>query len=137
MSDAWYQRAIARARSGSAPAPAAPQQQRYQPTPGIARWEGHTQLSQPTLQQGPAPQEKLQQASVSDLLHNQALTGKASPGIGGRLNPDPCPQCGKDLFYENLGKTRRGPPPAPHCFTCGYNGMFEQGLEANWQGAGA
>lgn len=132
MTDAWYQRALARARSGSQPSPAPQQQpQRYQPSPGVARWEGHTQLSPAT----PQPQQKLQQASLTDLLKVQTATGQASPGIGGRLNPDPCPQCGRDLFYADLGKARRGPPPAPHCFTCGYNGLFEQGLESSWQGA--
>ena len=80
----------------------------------------------------------MEQASVSDLLNIQQSTGKASPGIGHRLNPDPCPQCGANLFYADLGKVRRGPAPAPHCFTCGYNGgLFEQGLESSWQGAGS
>ena len=61
--------------------------------------------------------------------HGQALT----PGKGARLNPDPCPNCGGALFYANLGKSR-GPAPAPHCFTCGYNELFEQGLESSWGG---
>jgi hypothetical protein len=82
------------------------------------------------------PQQKMQQASLTELLAVQQQTGRANPGVGGRLNPDPCPNCGANLFYDNLGKNRRGPPPAPHCFTCGYNGLFEQGLESSWQGAG-
>lgn len=136
MTDAWYQRAIARARSGSAPAPAPTQQQqqRYQPSPGIARWEGHTQLSPAT----PAPSQRLQQASVSDLLQVQQSTGKATPGVGGRLNPEPCPACGGNQYFATLGAKRRGPEPAPHCYNCGYNGgLFEQGLESSWQGANA
>ena len=72
---------------------------------------------------------------MSDLLHLQQVTGRATPGKGARLNPDPCPNCGGTLFYDDLGLKRRGPPPAPHCFNCGYNGLFEQGLEGNWQSA--
>jgi hypothetical protein len=136
VTDAWYQRAIARARSGSAPAPQT-QVPRYQPSPGIARWEGHTQLSPSTLPVAPAPHQKLQQASVSDLLNTQAATGKAAPGVGGRLNPEPCPACGGNQYFATLGPKRRGPEPAPHCYNCGYNGgLFEQGLESSWQGAG-
>jgi hypothetical protein len=87
-------------------------------------------------QQGPPPtSQKFAQASTSQLLQLQSATGQASPGIGAQLNPNPCPNCGASLFYEQLGKQkRRGPEPAPHCFSCGYNGLFEQGLQSSWGG---
>jgi hypothetical protein len=124
-SASWYQRKLAQAR-GVAPqpfqgrAPVAPYQQpqpRYQ------------QQYEPAPQAPAAPPETF--TEYLDLQkHGQAL----SPGKGGKLNPEPCPNCGGNLFYADLGLKRRGPPPAPHCFTCGYNEMFEQGLESNWQG---
>ena len=89
----------------------------------------------PQQPQAPDAMAKQGQASLSNLLQVQQATGQAAPGPGARLNPDPCPGCGANLYYENLTKKRRGPPPAPHCFTCGYNGLFEQGLESSWQGA--
>ena len=139
MSDAsWYQRAIARARNTE------PQQQQrptaYQQPPP-QQWD-QTRVSPQqqfvTSPQGPVPTStKLGQASTSDLLQMQAATGQATPGVAHQLNPNGCPNCGANLFYEKLTKgPRRGPEPAPHCFTCGYNGLFEQGLEGNWAGSG-
>jgi len=77
----------------------------------------------------------VQQASLSDLLKVQE-SGHGQPGQGAQSNPDPCPGCGSQLFIENLpgGKKRRGPAPAPHCFACGWNGLFDQGLESSWAG---
>jgi hypothetical protein len=55
-------------------------------------------------------------------------------GKGHKIDSDPCPECGSVRYYSRTGEgARRGPPPAPHCFDCGYNGMFEQGLASSWQ----
>ena len=62
--------------------------------------------------------------------HGQGL----APGKGARLNPDPCPNCGGNLYYARPREEAPRSTPAPHCFTCGYNDLFEQGLESNWQG---
>jgi hypothetical protein len=122
----WYQRRLAQMR-GTQPFQArAPIPQYPQPQQGYQQ-----QFTQPRADppQPPTPPE-----TMTDLLdlqkHGQAL----KPGKGARLNPDPCPNCGGNLFYADLGLKRRGPPPAPHCFSCGYNELFEQGLESNWQG---
>jgi hypothetical protein len=80
-------------------------------------------------------QQKVQSADLSTLFKIQEA-GQGQPGQGARENPDPCPGCGSPLFIENLpgGKKRRGPAPAPHCFSCGWNGLFDQGLESSWAG---
>jgi hypothetical protein len=72
--------------------------------------------------------------TLTEMLDMQQHGKGLAPGKGARLNPDPCPNCGGSLYYHDLGKKSRGPQPAPHCFTCGYNDLFEQGLESNWQG---
>jgi hypothetical protein len=72
--------------------------------------------------------------TLTEFLDMQAHGGGPRQGRGAKLNPDPCPNCGEPFFYHDLGKKSRGPAPAPHCFTCGYNELFEQGLESNWQG---
>lgn len=121
----WYQRKLAQVRGtttqpfqGRAPVhryeqPVARYQEQFTPAP-----------------QGPAaPPETL-----SELLDLQQHGQGLKPGKGARLNPDPCPGCGGNLYYADLGLKRRGPPPAPHCFNCGYNELFEQGLESTWQG---
>ena len=55
-------------------------------------------------------------------------------GKAHRVDREPCPECGSDQYYSRTEGARRGPPPAPHCFQCGYNGLFTQGLQATWQG---
>lgn len=136
MSDtaSWYQRKLAQMRGPQAPYPQA------RPNPGMPpqQWAPAVQPVQaPVQQQYAQPQTydetvKQEGASMTSLLDVQRATGIAKPGKGQRLNPDPCPNCGRGLFYADLGKARRGPPPAPHCFNCGFNGLFEQGLEASW-----
>lgn len=42
-----------------------------------------------------------------------------------------CPDCGSDhVFSRTNGGT--AVPPAPQCYTCGWNGRFTQGDQANW-----
>lgn len=44
-----------------------------------------------------------------------------------------CPNCGSRTGYTNYSATQmHGTRPRPHCFECGYNGQFTQGLESNW-----
>lgn len=69
---------------------------------------------------------KLTNAARNAVNHGKAHT----------TDTQPCPQCGSPQFFSRAGHNKRMPPPAPHCYNCGYNdGMFEQGLEGNWVGA--
>lgn len=44
-----------------------------------------------------------------------------------------CPECGSDhVFSRSNGAGINGAPPAPQCYTCGWNGKFSQGDQANW-----
>lgn len=47
-----------------------------------------------------------------------------------------CPECGsKNMFTRvarGTGTSINGANPAPRCFECGWNGLFDQGIEANW-----
>lgn len=49
-----------------------------------------------------------------------------------------CPSCGSTTGYTAYsgmaaGSVRvNGQTPRPHCFECGYNGSFAQGLESSW-----
>lgn len=44
-----------------------------------------------------------------------------------------CPECGSSTGYTQYSTTNmHGGRPRPHCFECGYNGQFTQGLESNW-----
>jgi hypothetical protein len=49
-----------------------------------------------------------------------------------------CPACGSATGYTaysgmgSAGSRVNGQQPRPHCFECGYNGSYAQGLESNW-----
>lgn len=57
-------------------------------------------------------------------------------GPAHRTDPHPCPSCGGQHYYSRTQGPSRGPAPAPMCFDCGYNGMFDQGDPAIWGSAG-
>ena len=42
-----------------------------------------------------------------------------------------CPSCGSATGYTAYSSVS-GQRPRPHCFECGYNGHFTQGLESSW-----
>ena len=119
----WYARKLAQTRT--------PQGFQRQPVPQY-------QQPVPTYQQQPQQQPQnlpeVPPETLTEMLEMQKHGQGLKPGKGARLNPDPCPNCGGALFFHDLGKKSRGPAPAPHCFNCGFNELFEQGLESNWQG---
>lgn len=44
-----------------------------------------------------------------------------------------CPSCGSHLvFSRSKGGGVAGKAPAPRCFSCGYNGLYDQGDQTNW-----
>lgn len=44
-----------------------------------------------------------------------------------------CPDCGSDhVFSRSNGAGINGASPAPQCYTCGWNGKYSQGDQANW-----
>jgi len=53
-------------------------------------------------------------------------------GKAHKIDREPCPECGSNQYYSRTEGVRRGPPPAPHCYNCGYNGMFQQGDPTTW-----
>ncbi len=138
MSD-WYSNALARARGQAPPPQQAAPSAGYAPSPGVARWQGDRQVSQQTVNQ-----EQLAAAlGISEdmippqIRWAQKLTNAAraavTNGEAHRTDTEPCPRCGSNQFFSRASGNKRMPPPAPHCYNCGYNdGMFEQGLATSW-----
>lgn len=97
------------------------------PPPGYVPG-GYPQPQQPQQQYAQAPKPKV-------TIEN--LWGAMLEWNGGKahkIDAEPCPECGSARYYSRTGEgTRRGPPPAPHCFDCGFNGMFQQGMATSWQ----
>ena len=128
-SASWYARKLGQMRTPQGYArPVVPQ---YQPP--VPSYQQNTSQISPDAGELHAIQQPASPETLTEMLDMQNHGQGLKPGKGARLNPDPCPGCGGNLYYADLGQKRRGPPPAPRCFTCGYNELFEQGLEANWQ----
>lgn len=47
-----------------------------------------------------------------------------------------CPECGSAHVFARTAKGGNtminGKPPAPRCFECGWNGLYDQGLQSSW-----
>lgn len=96
------------------------------------------QYPQGAPQQPQYPQQPQQQFNPSQIkVTGQNLYEAAQYWQGGeatRTETNPCPRCGSPHFFSRAKNVSRGPAPAPTCYTCGFNGMFEQGDPAVWQG---
>lgn len=122
-SQSWYQRKLAAVRQ-QAPPPPQPQQVRPLQEIPPNQQQQFVQF-QPQGQQ--VPRGAVNMGNFWDMM--QLWKG----GKAHQIDRDPCPECGSDQYYSRTSGPRRGPPPAPHCFQCGYNGLFEQGLPSSWQ----
>ena len=130
----WFARQL-----GTAP-PAQPQA--YQPPPQqYAPPQGYPQQPQGyPQQQGYPPQGYPQQqapmppqAPVITSIHDvPGAMGMWQGGEGVRTETNRCPGCGGDHYFSRSKKTSRGPAPAPLCYDCGFNGLFDQADQATW-----
>lgn len=101
---------------------------------------------QPVQQQQPtAPQQQVVQQPGNQQVLDPNRPPDAEIGMGdalrlwqggpaakteGNLS---CPECGSRTGYTEYSRTQmHGGRPRPHCFECGYNGLFSQGLESSW-----
>jgi hypothetical protein len=136
----WYQRKLAQVRQQNAPYQTQPPQARAQPQQQQQQYAyppanpTYTTIPQPQFgqlpHQQPAPPPQVPGDVTIDNLFDAMKFWKGGPGA--KTDPDPCPNCGSNQYFSRaVGK--RGPPPAPHCYNCGYNdGMFTQGEATTW-----
>jgi len=74
------------------------------------------------------------QVTTENLFH---MAGQWKGGIAHRVDTQPCPECGSPQYFSRANGRSRLPPPAPHCYNCGYNGgLFDQGQPDTWGYAG-
>lgn len=84
------------------------------------------------------PQQVLQQElpPTEQLSMGQAIRmwkgGEAHRREGGMR----CPECGSQHVFSRTGKGANsminGAAPAPRCFECGWNGLYDQASQVNW-----
>lgn len=122
MSD-WWSRKLS---NQPAPPPRTPP---ATPPAGIRFPQAQVPPSQPVYpQQEHTPHEDPQgQIRMADAIR----TWKG--GEAHRKDTQPCPECGSHLvFSRTKGTTVNGYPPAPRCYTCGWNGKYSQADQASW-----
>jgi hypothetical protein len=127
-STGWYARHL----GGKLPPP---QPQAYQPPPQNyppAQPQGYPQHQnyEGYTQQTPYPSP--QQPQINNIHDVVSAMGQWQGGEAARTETQRCPQCGGNHFFSRAQGARRGPPPAPSCFDCGYTGLFEQGDPTTW-----
>jgi predicted RNA-binding Zn-ribbon protein involved in translation (DUF1610 family) len=114
----WYAKRVQQPQQQPPPQQyAQPQQPQYAPQP-----QQQQQYVQPQQQQAP------QQVTVQNLYEAAAHW---RGGAATRTEQQLCPECGSGQFFSRAGKSRM-PPPAPHCYNCGFNGLFDQANPQVW-----
>jgi predicted RNA-binding Zn-ribbon protein involved in translation (DUF1610 family) len=110
------------------PQPQARQQYPQQP-------QQYQQPQYQQVQQMPQQQPQYQQVQQQEPVTIANLWDKMTVWRGGKahqVDREPCPECGSSQYFSRSSGARRGPPPAPHCYNCGFNGLFEQGEATTW-----
>jgi hypothetical protein len=97
-------------------------------------------------QQQPSPLQQAQQGNQNLLDPNRAPTDQLTMGEALRLwkggeatrkeGNMTCPDCGSIYVFSRTGKGSNsminGASPAPRCYECGWNGMYDQGSQSSW-----
>lgn len=120
----WYERNVSRVIGNPAPAPTAPAPQGYPQQPSAFP------ATSPVRQPLPAPPQPSGEEAPPGQMH---ITDAIQVWKGGAGNAETmvCPRCGgRNVFSRAsgaiIGSSGQKSTPAPHCFECGWNGMWEQ-----------
>lgn len=88
-----------------------------------------TQSSSP-MQAPQQPQQLEAPKSFSEALRRGVTSGGERQRKDGNVT---CPSCGGHyVFSRAKGNIHNGAEPAPRCYECGWNGLYEQGDSSNW-----
>jgi hypothetical protein len=120
MSSDWYARKFGGAQQRPQPQPQYTQRTYVQGNPAPAEYAPQPMHREPDTQAIRVTPENF-----------SAVAGLWKGGQATKTEQYPCPSCGSNLYYSRSGKSRL-PSPAPHCFSCGYNGLFDQGTPQAW-----
>jgi predicted RNA-binding Zn-ribbon protein involved in translation (DUF1610 family) len=71
-----------------------------------------------------------QPASFSEALRMGITNGGEAMRKDGNVT---CPDCGSAyVFSRARGNTQNGASPAPRCYECGWNGLYDQASQSSW-----
>ena len=89
----------------------------------------------------PTPQEQYMATQTAVDPNAQTTMGEAIRSWkGGEAHRkeagNKCPECGSGNVFSRMAKGAgsgiNGHHPAPRCYECGWNGLYDQGIQANW-----
>jgi hypothetical protein len=89
----------------------------------------------------PTPQEQYMATQTAVDPNEQTTMGEAIRSWkGGEAHRkeagNTCPECGSSNVFSRMAKGAgsgiNGNHPAPRCYECGWNGLYDQGIQANW-----
>jgi hypothetical protein len=129
MSNAdWYSRRL------QSQTPPTPQRSATPPVSPPVRFPVQVPVQQQAVQPAPANANLLdpRRAPSDQIPMGEALRlwqGGEATRREGNLS---CPSCGSHLVFSRSKGGISGHAPAPRCFSCGYNGLYDQGDQANW-----
>lgn len=126
----WYAR-----RMGQPTQQRAPQ---YPPTQGpYQQPQQYPQVPQGYPQQAPQYEQQIDTNQIRVTTENLFEATKYWQGGEAHARErNSCPQCGGQHYFSRTAGVMKGPAPAPMCYDCGFNGMFQQGDPAVWQSGG-
>lgn len=89
------------------------------------------QAAQRVQNRATPPQQNMDPAGQTDMSTAiRVWRGGEAHRVDGHLS---CPRCGgKNIFSRVNGQTTMNKAPAPRCFECGWNGLYEQADQASW-----
>jgi len=123
MSD-WWSKKLAGERP-TPPRPALPPTEvpiRFPQAPQHQQGQQRTARSD----EGPEPE------TLSEFLRSNRTKG----GEATRKENMTCPDCGSPYVFSRTGRgsgtTINGAAPAPRCYECGWNGLYDQANQGNW-----
>lgn len=91
------------------------------------------QAQNPTAPAQPSAPVAPQDAPPAESLSEALQRGYTNGGEARRRDTMNCPDCGSPyVFSRAKGTMVNGASPAPRCYECGWNGLYDQAQQAVW-----
>ena len=133
MSGDWWSKKLQPTQPAGLTLPAAQPQPVYQNQQPVYQQHQPQPVQQQVPIQQPVNDDPNRKLSLREAVSR--FSGGEGRKTEGHLS---CPSCGSHTGYTQfsgmggLSAGVMGNRPAPHCFECGYNGKFAQGMESTW-----
>jgi len=86
-------------------------------------------FKQQTVTSAPTPKQADPNGQIDMSTAIRSWQGGDAHRIDGGLT---CPKCGSKNVFSRVNGSIGGKVPAPRCFECGWNSMYEQADQVSW-----